>query len=307
MKSLKNLSDDIKILAELFGVNMTKIIIASLFYVVTGLLGSMIVENIPNELWPLRILFEFSATVYVICVIAKYKISYKEKNKKKYRVPIIKWILSIIVFILSSWGIIYTISTTIGLPEWFPGESHQAPPVITPIPPTPTIDIDQIVDCYGDYEIKPCWFNTTAKLNSPVPIAGEVYSDESNAWRIAELMRDEDGIISKTPNRVLIPEKDRTIENLLINLNVILGHNFTICNPDPEFNQFPCLLETPDREYYQTIAGKYYEKFLENEVVKRLKQANDFEYFIDTQGIGDLKELKSPFAEGTIIYLPTPK
>ncbi|HEY59802.1 MAG TPA: hypothetical protein G4N92_03815 [Anaerolineae bacterium] len=296
-------------IAENWKKPMCKIITAVSAILFPGLLGWILIY-IPDYLWLLRIIFIAAGLFISFFGVKDLKIPLKGKNtKKNHRLGILLKIIIFLLFIMfSCWAIVSTLSeASIDLPSLLNCEPQPTATVIPTITITPTIDVDLIGDCMDNYEIKPCWFNTTAKFNSPVTIAGEVYTDESNAWRIAELMRDEDGIISKTPNRVLIPEKDRTINDLLINLNVILGHNFTICNPDPDYNKFPCLLETSAGESYQKIAGKYYDKFIENEVVKRLKQANDFEYFIDTQGDGDLKELKSPFAEGTIVYLPTPK
>ncbi len=284
-----------KILKRFWGHFMGKLFIAAVF-LAAPVIAEIISYPIPDKFWALK------AGLYIISlIIAMYGAQkepplFQKKLKNDDQQSEHNWkILCYIIFIVFYIGVIYSFCNKFTKP--IVEESSQDDPVVPTITPLPIIDVNQIGECVEPYDEELCWFNVTNIENSPIKIAEIVYPNKIYAWRIAELMRDKDGIISKTPKRLLIPHLDseRTIDSLIFNLNIILGGNFKICDGK---KHFPCLLKTDKNESYVSIAEDYYFEYNEIEVIKQLQSANDIEYYGN--------DLRPPedFPKDTIVFLP---
>lgn len=180
---------------------------------------------------------------------------------------------------------------------------------LTETPTTP--ENCKIDDCVTSNYKLPCWFTITDNANSSINITKEFKLNQTHAERIAELNRNEDGLIKEfiSGERVIIPhpKENRNVENLLCYLNELpLNVIFTECSENAVYSQYPCIYVIKEEETnYPKLAIDRY-GYSNNEVIADLKQANDFEYFVDTQGEGNLRELSS-LTRGVIVYIPAPK
>ncbi len=157
----------------------------------------------------------------------------------------------------------------------------------------------------GQYQ-PPCWFTPTeVEFNSFTSIANEVYRNYEMAGMIAELFRDENGLIMgvKTYKAIIVPylNMERSIDNLLFYLNKEMKVGILECFE--EKTQFPCLLEVKENSTYDQLAVKFYSNNKDS-TVNRFMQANDIEYFYNNErDKHDLRPI-SEILKGTVVVLP---
>jgi len=158
----------------------------------------------------------------------------------------------------------------------------------------------------GRYEPS-CWFEPDdGENNSFTAIAQEVYGNEQLAGRIAELYRDEEGLIMpiSTSRNMIIPNlsSQRSLAYYSCYFEKIMKIGLSQCKKNDL--HFPCFLELEENETYSSLADKYYQ--LNNEsIVERIRIANDTEYFFNEEkGWPDLQPI-SKLTKGTIVILPT--
>jgi len=157
----------------------------------------------------------------------------------------------------------------------------------------------------GQYQF-PCWFTPTEReFNSFTSIAKEVYGNYEMAGRIAELFRNEEGLIMAvtTSRDIIVP--DPKIEGSINYLTYYLNNDMKVgISECYEVNtQFPCILEVKENETFESIVEKYYPN-KNDSMVKRLELANDIEYFYNEEkGWPDLRPI-SEITDGTLIILP---
>lgn len=174
------------------------------------------------------------------------------------------------------------------------------------VTPTPPPDIGLIRGCTPPYDNLPCMFTPTeSKFNSSTAIANEVYGNYQYAGRIAELLRDENGLIKvvSTGGTIVIPDINtpRTEEYFLYYLNKVLGLNFYIC--DESNIKLPCILTVEEYTDYRTLANTYY-SHSDDSIIQYLKRANDIEFFWDEIEIKPELQPITNITIGTIIVIP---
>lgn len=159
----------------------------------------------------------------------------------------------------------------------------------------------------GEYET-PCLFTPNENnLNSFTSIAKEIYGNDHYAGRIAELYRNNDGLIMpiSSTKEMIIPklEIERELSYYSYYFEVIQGNGISFCSND--FSQFPCFFEIVENNMTYEDLAEYYGDFITDDLIQRIKLANDVEYFYnyekewpDLQPITDLEV-------GMIILLPT--
>lgn len=208
-------------------------------------------------------------------------------------------------------GFLFVICTLININQKFSGEKIEATATVS----TQINEEFSHIDCEmksicvkinGLYEL-PCLFEPDEEINNSfTAIAKEIYGNEQSAGRIAELYRDEEGLIMPilTSKNMIVPDLDipRTLAYFSCYFEEVMQVGITQCT---EINlRFPCFLEAEENETYSSLADKYYP--LNNEsIIKRIRIANDTEYFFNEEkGWPDLQPI-SKLTKGTIVILPT--
>ncbi len=160
----------------------------------------------------------------------------------------------------------------------------------------------------------PCWLTLTEEDYSSIKIAKNLGLNTVHAERIAELNRNENGVIKKliAGEQIIVPSinfnEKRNIESLLCYLNELpLTVVFEECNKNADKSHYPCIYEIKEEidSYAELAIDRYGESDVD--IINDLIQANDFELFTNTEGKKDLKQLSTPFKAGTIVYIPDPE
>ncbi len=273
---MTDLLETLSFFVKHYGVDVVSIIIAIICYIGIGLLGWYFSKRIPDDLWPVRVIIEVFTTAWTLWVISKYKI--KERNKKKRCCQkLSKWIMFIIAFILAIWGIGYTLSTTVGLPSWFPGEfSPNETDIENGIIEDdlfPYENIEDVPECDFKNKIKHnCIYYVVENVNAD-EVSSFAYSEERFQGKIKEFYRDEKGDIplwrAGGNNFTLIPPLEMDLD-LYTKYFALL--NISRCDDDA--TNKPCWQESKV-ESYAKLAEQYYGRVY---YIECIKLANKIEY-----------------------------